>query len=471
MSAFFEPGRNCWRVEAADRASVLIDGENYFRAVREAMAQARSRIVLVGWDFDARLEMHDTEEEPEGPLEIGRYIDWLIERNRDLEIYVLRWDYGALRTLWRGRTLLTTIRWLLHPRIHIVLDQRHPVGAAQHQKIVVVDDDTAFCGGIDMTEHRWDTRAHEAEHEYRRQPDDEDAGPWHDASMVVQGPVASALAEFCERRWNEASRREMRAVGSSGDAWPAGLTADFRDVDIAIARSQAELDDHPRITEIESLYEDLIDRAERHVYIESQYFTSCKIASALARRLDEDDGPEIVIVNPETADGWLESKVMDTTRAKLVAALRERDRHDRFRVFHPVGEQDTAIYVHAKIAVIDDRLLRIGSSNLNNRSLGFDSECDLAIDAKDDPQVRSEIGRIRNDLLAEHLGVEIAEIEHALAESGSLIDTIRRCRRDGRSLRDYALPDLDMAEESLAESDILDPERADDAIASLDVPW
>ena len=59
MTNIFKPGKNCWRVENADRAAVLVDGENYFRAVRKSLAQARQRIILLGWDFDERVEMRD----------------------------------------------------------------------------------------------------------------------------------------------------------------------------------------------------------------------------------------------------------------------------------------------------------------------------------------------------------------------------------------------------------------------------
>ncbi|MCE3544068.1 hypothetical protein LXJ56_28215, partial [Escherichia coli] len=81
--------------------------------------------------------------------------------------------------------------------------------------------------------------------------------------------------------------------------------------------------------------------------------------------LDEVDGPEIVIVNPETAQGWLEPLAMDTARARLVEALRRRDRHGRLRLYHPYTRGGAPIYCHAKITVVDDTQLRIGSANIN----------------------------------------------------------------------------------------------------------
>ena len=58
--------------------------------------------------------------------------------------------------------------------------------------------------------------------------------------------------------------------------------------------------------------------------------------------------------------------------------------------------------MHAKVVVADDRLLRVGSSNLNNRWMGFDTECDLAIKAREGEETthRTILG-IRDQLLAE----------------------------------------------------------------------
>ena len=468
MASIFEPERNCWRVERADKATVLIDAENYFRQVRRAMAQAKSRIVLVGWDFDSRVSMFDTQEELEGPDEIGDYLDWLLKRNPDLNIYILRWDTGAIKSIFRGRMILKTLKWIVHPRMHMELDDKHPVGAAQHQKIVAIDDDTAFCGGIDITDNRWDTREHVEKDNRRKQPNGEDAGPWHDATMIMQGPVAAALSEFAEKRWIRAGGKDMAPIKASGKCWPKNLGPMFENTDIAIARTQPEMDDQQEIREIESLYLDIIGSAKNMIYCESQYFASRRIAEAFAKRLAEPDGPEIVILNPIRSEGWLEPEFMDTVRAGLVKSLKDRDPHGRFHMFHALNEVGSEIYIHAKMLIIDDRIFRIGSSNLNNRSLGFDTECDVAIDAGDgkDGPVHREIRNIRNDLLAEHLGRTRADIEAAFERTGSLIETIQLCRDIGRTLRDYQYPDLNAAEKWLSEHDLMDPDSADDNFAA-----
>lgn len=469
MTDLFREGENCWKIATAQRASVLVDGENYFRAVRNAMAHARQRIMLIGWDFDARTKMFDTQGEVEGPLDIGAYIGWLVDRNPALHVYIVQWNMGALKIAKRGATLARLVQWIVHPRIHIKLDDCHPVGAAQHEKIIAIDRDTAFCGGIDVTNGRWDTRAHSEVEPNRKSPDDEDHGPWHDTAMIVQGAVAGELAKLAEERWELVAGEAPREVNSELDCWPEYLRSDFEEVDIAIARTRAEMPDQPEVREIERFYRDAIRAAKRCIYIESQYFTSRKIAAEIACRLHEPDGPEIVLVNPVSADGWLEPQVMDTTRSRLFEAVRQADRYDRFRLYHPLNEAGEAIYVHSKVVIVDDRVLRVGSSNLSNRSMGFDAECDVAIDAG--PQRNSDladrIAAVRNDLLAEHLGCEPSDVAELIERTGSLIETISLLRKSGRTLRDYQIPDLNVVQEWLAKNDILDPGDADDEYARI----
>ncbi|GEQ98871.1 phospholipase D/transphosphatidylase [Iodidimonas gelatinilytica] len=460
--------RNCWRIETADRAAVIIDAEDYFRAARRAMMNARKRIMLVGWDFDARVHLYDHAQDDDGPLAVGAYLHWLVQRRPELQIHVLRWDMGALTSLFRGTTLLDAFRWWRHPRLHWKLDGNHPVGAAQHQKILTIDGEMAFCGGIDITNGRWDSRQHADEAPGRLQPDNTDAGPWHDITTALEGLAARALDDFCRMRWEKAGGKALAPVTSGMSCWPMGLDAPFKKVAVAIARTQARMPDQAGIFEIEALYVDLIAKAQHFIYAESQYFTSYKIAKAIVRRLSEPDGPEIAVVTPETSEGWLESKVMDTARARLVSILRRYDKYRRFRLFHALSEGGHPIYIHAKIMIVDDRILRVGSSNMNNRSLGLDTECDLVLDADHaktpaaTARIRKAIVHIRNDLLAEHLGCDVEQVEATLKDCGSLIGTIETIRSEGRTLRDYRLPDLNMAENWLSEREILDPRRPQD---------
>ncbi|MEM7701755.1 MAG: phospholipase D-like domain-containing protein [Pseudomonadota bacterium] len=472
----FEPGRNCWKIAQADTFTLLVDGENFFRSVRAAMSQARKRIVLIGWDFDTRVRMYDTQGEVDGPLEIGEYVDWLVHQNPDLHVHILQWDLGALKLTKRAKTLVKVATWLPHPRVHFALDASHPTGAAQHEKLIVIDDDIAFCGGIDITEDRWDTRDHRDVEDKRTQPNDHDAGPWHDVSTRMTGPVAADLSRLAEQRWKNATGEDLSPTASSPEdaRVPAQKShtdqAGLQNVAVAIARTRGELDERPAIREIEALYCDIIGTAQDVIYIETQYFTSKRIAAALAARLRRDDSPEIILVTPQTADGWLESQIMDTTRSRLVEALRGIDTERRFHVYHPVTGGGSDIYVHAKVFIADDRFLRVGSSNLSNRSMGFDSECDVCVDAQQasDPERASvSIETCRNDLLAEHLGCDRKHLVQTVASEGSFAAAIAYHSISGRHLRPYEYPDLNLVQEWLTTNDILDPETSDTAWPSI----
>jgi phospholipase D1/2 len=239
----------------------------------------------------------------------------------------------------------------------------------------------------------------------------------------------------------------------------------LEDVDVGISRTAPAYDEREPVHEIEHLYLAIIAAARHSVYIESQYFASRKLAEAIAERLREPDGPEFVVVNPETADGWLEEEVMGSSRAKLLKLIRKADVYDRFKIYTPVAAKGTPIYVHAKVVAMDEELLRVGSSNLNNRSLGMDTECDLTVHAgEDDPrdaEIRKRIVRLRNSLIAEHLDVTTEKVGSAIKDAdGKLIGAIEALRGAGRTLVPFVAPDLNVAEDAvMAENELFDPER------------
>jgi phosphatidylserine/phosphatidylglycerophosphate/cardiolipin synthase-like enzyme len=457
-------GRNCWKIAEADQLSVIVDADNYFAVARDAFLQARQRIMLVGWDFDARIVLSH---EGEGPKPLGDFLLWLVERNPDLHLYILRWDFGAIKSMFRGRTIMTLVRWWRHPRIHLKLDGHHPTGSSHHQKIVSIDDRLAFCGGIDMTGDRWDTRQHRDDEPGRVRPNGQPYKPWHDATTALSGEAAAAVTEVARQRWRLAGGAEIEPLSRPAQQWPARLKAGFEKVPVGIARTQPTMPDCEPVYEIERLFLEQIAAARRWIYCESQYFASRRIAEAIARRLEEPDGPEIVIVNPLHAQGWLEPLAMDTARARLVAALHRADRHGRFRLYHPYTAGGEPIYCHAKITIVDDCSLRVGSANMNNRSMRLDTECDVVVDAKLAPGTEPRIAAVRDDLLAEHLGTTADVVTERLAATGSLIQTVEGLIGEGRTLVPYEVPDLPAVEKWLADNEVLDPEDPDELFEPL----
>ncbi|GHC64129.1 phospholipase D-like domain-containing protein [Limoniibacter endophyticus] len=455
-------GESCWRYARADKMTVIVDAEDYFAAAKHAMLRAKHSIMLIGWDFDARVKLEPEKKTMRGPNRIGQLLNWLAKRKPNLDIYLLKWDIGTLLALGRGQTPLFILDWMTSRSVHLRLDHAHPALAAHHMKLLVIDDVIAFCGGIDMTEGRWDTRLHREQEEQRRTMfRGKQLMPWHDATSCVTGEAASALGDLARERWRRATGENLTPPPTVAPIWCDNLEMDFENVDIAIARTIASFDDYEQVSEIESLKLRMIKSAQKTLYIESQYFAARKIAYALADRLREDNPPEIVLINPLGADGWLEAKVMDSARQRLLNMLREADHKKRFRVYYPVNEARSPIYVHAKIMIADDCSMKIGSANLNNRSMGYDTECDLMISANrqdDEAAVREAIARCRNDLLAEHLGSDEETIAAAITQKG-LIGAIEALRQGARRLEPLPERELSDDERAIAETDLVDPER------------
>lgn len=461
----FQPGRNCWRVERADRVAFLVDGQAYFDAFRAAAREARHSIFIVGWDISSRMRLRgdtapaSSDDLPDTLLD---FLKALLARRHPLQVYVLGWDFAMLYALDREWLPMYKSDWCSQRRLHFHLDDRHPVGASQHQKIVVIDDAVAFVGGLDLTKARWDTPEHRPCDPRRLDPDGKSYPPFHDVQMMVDGSAARAVGQIARDRWRHATGHRLEAVQASpADTWPEVVVPALKDVDVAISRTVPPYKGITPAQEIKHLYLDAIAIAKRHIYLENQYFTSPIIGEALSRRLAEPHGPEIVFIGPAKTDGWLSQRTMDILRARLLAKLRQYDRLNRFHAYYPdiEGLNGVSINVHSKLAVIDDELLIIGSANLNNRSLGVDSECNLALAARGNHQIARAIGEFRNRLMAEHLGWPLADVAQAVEQTGSLIAVTQSPGADGRSLReiDHSLsPELD---DLVPDGEILDSEK------------
>ncbi len=469
MSKLIEPGRNCWRIEQAERFSVIIDAEQYFLAARETMMKAKKSIMLIGWDFDARIRLGSPGQNDGAPDTLGDFILWLVDREPNLHIRLLQWDSRTFSNLFRGTNILYLLRWKAHKRITARMDATLSAIASHHQKLLVVDDSIAFCGGIDMTMNRWDTREHADVQPARTTPSGKQMMPWHDLASIFEGPAARAIGDHSRLRWQRACGEVLQPVVADPVAWPKAVVPLAHPAHIGIARSQPSVADEAPVREVEALYLDTIAQAKTLIYAESQYFASRRIAAAMASRLEEPDGPEVVIINPTGTDGWLEPLAMDNTRARLVESLRRHGPRGRFALYHPVTAQEKPIYVHAKMMIADDRILRIGSSNFNNRSMRLDSECDVVLDADQDNSgvLARRIADLRHDLVAEHLGQTTDAVAAAYAREGSLIRAIETLRGAGRSLVPYVTPELSSLEAWIADNEILDPDGPEEVFESL----
>ncbi|HEX6008199.1 MAG TPA: VTT domain-containing protein, partial [Burkholderiales bacterium] len=457
------PGRNCWRIERAQRFRVLVDGAEYFTALRRALTRARRTIFILGWDIDSRMRLVPHGANDGFPEGLCDFLNAVVTRSRGLRAYILSWDFAMLFALEREWMPVYKLDWRTHRRLSFRLDAKHPVGASHHQKVVVIDDALAFVGGFDLTQRRWDTNEHAAHSPWRVDPNGEPYGPFHDIQAMVDGDVARALGELARARWQRAVGRRPRAVAprTGSNPWPEDYRADVENVDVAIARTAPPLGGSPGIYEIRQLHVDAIVAARRHLFMENQYFSSSVIGNCIAQRLGEANGPEAVAIVPRRESGWLEETTMGVLRARLHQRLKAADRDGRYRMYCPHLPElmNGCLNVHSKLMVADDDFLTIGSANLSNRSMGFDTECNVAIESGGDARVRAAIAGIRNRVLGEHLGVDSAQVGREIEGRGSLIAAIEALRGSGRTLQPME-PALERDIDALVPDEaVIDPER------------
>ncbi|GLP78361.1 phospholipase D/transphosphatidylase [Mycobacterium antarcticum] len=463
------PGETCWRTARADRFAPIVDGADYLAHVKAAMLQAKRRIILIGWDLDHRVTFESGDTTLPGPNHLALFLHWLLWQRRDLEVYLLKSNLRLLPTFdgfWFGIGPVSLLNQITSRRLNFAVDGAHPLGAVHHQKIVVIDDAVAFCGGIDVTLGRWDTRAH-APNDPGRRSAGEAYGPRHEVAVAVDGAAARVLAEQARDRWSGATGQTLEPLEpGESSPWPPRLQPAVRDVEVGVARTMPSLPGRDEVREVEALNLAAIAAARDVIYLENQYLAARGLAEALAERLREPDGPEVVIVLPRSSESRLEKQSMDSARERLVRMLWDADLHGRFGVYWPAVKGGESVYVHSKVLVIDDRLLRIGSSNLNNRSLGFDSECDVALEAlegRDD--VTQHIASLRADLAAEHLGVSLEVFRAEEASRGSFLQAIEALRGTGRSLRKFTEFMVSADASPFAENDLMDPDHVPSSVA------
>jgi phosphatidylserine/phosphatidylglycerophosphate/cardiolipin synthase-like enzyme/uncharacterized membrane protein YdjX (TVP38/TMEM64 family) len=447
--AVAQPGKNCWRVERADEFYCIQDAADYFRLVRDALLRAEKTVFILGWDIFASVDLlpsgtAEVAQKPQAKAEptcFDQLLDYIAQRRPALRCYILIWDYAALYTLERDPWSRWKLGWRSHRHIRFGFDDNHPVGGSHHQKIVVVDDSLAFCGGIDLTSHRWDTQAHRVDEPARVNATGTPYGPYHEIQAMVSGPAAESLGVLARERWRALGERKIPRVNrSTEDLWPADLPPDLTQVDVAIARTIPASATQPAVRECEMLFLDSIAHAKQSIYIESQYFTNEALAAALAERLRERNGPEVIVVSPADCHGWLEQNTMGAFRHQVFRHLIDADRYKRLRIVYPAASktQNVPVFVHSKVMIVDDTIVRIGSANFSRRSMAVDTECDLAVDARGEARVRGGIRCIRDRLLGEHLAMPAEAVGEAL-EHSTMRDLI-----DARGDTEHTLVRIDL---------------------------
>lgn len=445
---------NAWRSDAADKVGFIVDAAEYYKSLQEVLPKAKKSIWIIGWDFNPDIYL-----DPERPSEtLGEFLRSLADANDELEIRILIWAMGPIYS-GKSLRLFNENTWSNHERIHLRFDSRHPLRGSHHQKMVVVDDTVAFLGGIDLTARRWDTTAHEADNPLRVAPDGVPFDPVHDLQAVVTGPSAIAIGELARKRWLRATREAVRRVQDGEEHWPSNVDQALAGCQVALSLTEPGRSKRRAKRQAMQLTIDALQTARQHVYIEAQYFAFFGIADCLAKLLRKPDGPDVVVILTRASHGFLEKLVMGGNRDRLIRRITRADIHGRLKVMYPVvpkkdgSEQD--VLIHSKLLVVDDRFLKLGSSNLNNRSEGMDTEADIGIEAPN-ADCATSIAGLRNRLLAEHLASSEKAVADAIARTGSLVKAIDELNVHARGLRDMGVR-IKGEVEPIWGTDIVDP--------------
>jgi phospholipase D1/2 len=456
-AALLEQGVTCWRLGRADRAALLVDGAAYFDALRRALPLARRTVHIVAWDIRSDISL-----DPQGDaLPLRKFLRRLLADRPALQIRILLWDWPLFFSLDREPLPQLQFGVAQTRRLDLALDASHPPAACHHEKLVVLDGRLAFCGGIDLSAGRWDRSEHHPSEPARGRIGRTPRAPFHDCMLMVEGEPARALDELVRERWQRVTGQSLppRADDRSS-LWPDAVEPWFGRVRIGVARTRPAWGEQAQAREIEALYLRAIGAARRCIYIENQYLTAVPITDALAARLGERHGPEVIIVGPKRCEGFIETAVMDRGRALCLDRLRVADRYGRLRVLHPVSAADagepTQIHLHSKLLIVDDRLLVVGSANLCNRSMRLDTECNLAIEAEDDAG-RAAVVRSRDALLGEHLGCAAASFAARARALGSVVAAIDALNGGARRLESLTVEPLPLPPELVAGVALTDP--------------
>jgi phosphatidylserine/phosphatidylglycerophosphate/cardiolipin synthase-like enzyme len=380
QSLAFDPPAGGWAESGAfapragSHVEFLVDGAEVLPRMVDDIRSAESHVEIAGWFFTPSFRMGEG-----GPA----LRELLADAAQRVEVRVLAWAGAPLPLFHPDRGEVREVRDELTQgtRIEMHLDSKERPMHCHHEKLVIVDDRVAYVGGIDLTDfagNRLDTSAHEPRG---------DIG-WHDACLRLEGPIVADLVSHFRLRWPKPLPPPQQRPALDGG----------QDAQLVRTVPEKVYDGLPRgeFTILES-YVRALRAAERIVYLESQFLWSPELIEVLEDKLRNPPHPDfrVVVVLPAKPNNG-----QDDTRGQLgvlVNAAREGGDDTRFlatTLFQPHGK---SVYVHAKIGIVDDAWMTVGSANLKEHSLFNDTEVNVVV--RDPSFIRA--ARLR--LWAEHL--------------------------------------------------------------------
>lgn len=437
MKEILHPGLNCWTTSEVENSGLLIDCRDYYQAFYRAAKRAQRFILIAGWQFDSTVRLlrgDDVKEADNGEVRFLPFLNELCERNPDLHIYILAWDYNVLFALEREWWQEWVFNETTNERLRFRFDNCHPFGASHHQKFVVIDGALAFVGGADLCANRWDDRRHLADHPERRESQATSYGPYHEVQSYHVGPIAQRFTELFVQRWRQAGNETFTLpppVPTAEIVFEPSVA--IAATPVAVSRTLPALfgSSRPAIQEIRHLYVNAIAAAEHLIYIENQYFSSQAVYTALLERMRavRRSQLQIVIVLPKRPEAFTEEIAVGLAQTKMLRTLQEvaHETGHAFGVYYSTATgadgQEKPTYIHAKLLLVDDRFLTVGSANTTNRSMGLDTELNVSWEAVSPRQqaLTQSIHQARISLLAEHTGVDLQQERFVLGHTGGLV--------------------------------------------------
>ncbi len=420
----------------------LIHGVTYFSRLVECLSDLRTgdQVLITDWRGD-----HDELLGPDGPS-LGDLLSDLAGRG-----------VGVRGLLWRSHPKLFGFNEEEERELvgivneaggELLLDERVRRGGSHHQKLVLLlhpdrpQEDVAFVGGIDLCHGRRDDERHEGDPQAERLDSVYgDRPPWHDSQAEVRGPAVADLAETFRERWDDPTPLEHRssllgrisARARANQARPDPLPplgptppAAGRHTVQVLRTYPAKRPGYPFAPDgersIARIYGKALARARSLIYVEDQYFWSEEIATLYEEALRRAPELRMIVVVPRhpDRDGTFSGPANRLGQLAMMSRLRDVG-GDRVAVYDLENEEGAAIYVHAKVVVIDDVLAMIGSDNMNRRSWTHDSELSIAVldEERDEREPHDPAGLgdgarpfardLRLRLWREHLGVASGE--------------------------------------------------------------
>ncbi|HWE82697.1 MAG TPA: phospholipase D family protein, partial [Gaiellaceae bacterium] len=373
---------------------VLIDGVEILAAIADELAKARSHVHIAGWFFTPSFALKRGRD----PVVLRDVLADLAER---IDVRVLSWGGAPLPLFRPSRGDVKKMREGLVEKtnIELALDSRERPMHCHHEKTIVIDDRIAFVGGLDLTSEAGDRFDH------RHHPARATIG-WHDATTRIEGPAVTDVADHFAMRWHEVTGKRLPTPAA---AEPAGH------VEVQVVRTVPEKIYAAAPKGVFSILESYLRAlrgAERFIYLENQFLWSPEIAAVLSEKIahpPSDDFRLLLLLPAKPNNG------ADDTRGVLGELLDADDGHGRVyasTIYARSGPRADPIYVHAKVGIVDDAWLTIGSANLNEHSLFNDTEMNVVMH---DPDLAR---RTRLELWAEHLELPVSTID------GNPIDVI-----------------------------------------------